>query len=74
MKIGWEVGGKKLRCHSVLITIELIYQDIMDTTVLITMDIGMARDRLKMRLQPLDQTPTLMQMLMAMVSCLFRTY
>merc|ERR1712061_376031 len=35
-----------------------------DTIVLITMDTGMARDRLRMRPLPLDQTLTLTQMLM----------
>merc|ERR1711953_908049 len=36
-----------------------------DTTVPITMDTGTARDRLRMRLLPQDQTLTLMPMLMA---------
>merc|ERR1711981_1017133 len=35
------------------------------TTVLIIMDTGMVRDRLRMRLPPLDQTLTLPLMLMA---------
>ena len=39
-----------------------------DTTVLIIMDTGMARDKLRMRLLPQDQTLTLTLMLMAGVS------
>ena len=39
-----------------------------DTTVLIIMDTGMARDKLRMRLLPQDQTLMPMLMLMAGVS------
>ena len=39
-----------------------------DTTVLTTMVTGMAKDKLRMRLLPLDQTLMLMLMLMAGVS------
>ena len=49
--------------------IVLYCQDIEDTTVLTTMDVdGMERDRLRMRLLPLDQTLMLTLMLMAGVS------
>merc|ERR1712083_236450 len=42
-------------------------------TVLIIMDTGMARDRLRMRLPPLDQTLTLTPMLMAGVTMVATT-
>ena len=45
-----------------------------DTTVLITMDTGMARDKLRMRLLPQDQTLMPMLMLMAGVSYLLYLY
>merc|ERR1712018_609779 len=44
-----------------------------DTTVLIIMDTGMARDRLRMRPPPQDQTLTLMPMLMAGVTMVVTT-
>ena len=50
----------------------LFYQDTEDTTVLTTMDVdGTARDRLRMRLLPQDQTLMLTLMLMAGVSDFF---
>ena len=45
-----------------------------DTTVLIIMDTGMARDKLRMRLLPQDQTLMPMLMLMAGVSYLLYLY